>query len=370
MQDANDQTAGAPISGETRVLLAFEVGAAIDLARAASRIPEAARRPLPHARRLPADIDFSVKPLVVALARAPIAVAGFTTAATLEATIHDFGAISLAYRIPFRCPAEALRPLAASLWANAALLADARRALGELLAMLGDAVARPMQEAASAPVEDYIVFVVDPASCAPDGTITVASFGDRLLAALLSLEDAPLSADEVRDAVANPISYGPRDLVVADWAAAFVVDADPAATLAVLELANVQLVELKHLDSSLDRGLDLVWSMVNERSLFARLRLRANLRLVSGLELDGAQLYDGVANALKLFGDQHLARVQRAASRCLRLGDWHASIERKLATLDSINERLAARQSQHRSELLEWIIIALIAFEIVQTLWH
>ena len=29
MQDANDQTAGAPISGETRVLLAFEVGAAI-----------------------------------------------------------------------------------------------------------------------------------------------------------------------------------------------------------------------------------------------------------------------------------------------------------------------------------------------------
>ena len=38
----------------------------------------------------------------------------------------------------------------------------------------GDAVARPMQEAASAPVEDYIVFVVDPASCAPDGTITVA----------------------------------------------------------------------------------------------------------------------------------------------------------------------------------------------------
>ncbi|MEY3021462.1 MAG: hypothetical protein RIS86_660 [Planctomycetota bacterium] len=365
MEHANDQ-----LAGETRVLFAFEAGAAIDLARAESRIPQAARRPLPHARRLPADIDFAVKPLVVALARAPIAVEGFATAATIEATIHDFGAVSIAFRIPFRCGLDELGPLAAALWANAALLADARRALAELLALLGDAVSRPVGDAEATPVEDFIVFVVDPASLPAESTVGVSAFGAERLAALLSLDDQPLSQDEIRDAVANPISYGPRDLVVADWAAAFVVDAEPAATLAVLEFANVQLVELKHLDASLDRGLDLVWAMVNERSLFRRLRLRANLRLVSGLELDGAQLYDGVANALKLFGDQHLARVQRAASRCLRLDDWHRSIERKLATLDSINERLAARQAQHRSETLEWIIILLILFEIVQALWH
>jgi hypothetical protein len=157
--------------------------------------------------------------------------------------------------------------------------------------------------------------------------------------------------------------------VLVDWAAALVVDAEPAATLAVLEHANVQLAELKHLDAELDRGLDAVWQMASDRALFARFRLRANLRRLAELELEGAALFDGVTNALKLFGDQHLARVQRAASRRFRIDDWEQSVSRKLATLGSISERLEARQAQYRSELLEWIIIALIAFEIVQALW-
>ncbi|MFM1804389.1 MAG: hypothetical protein RL136_1268 [Planctomycetota bacterium] len=353
------------VTGECRVMFAFEAGASVDLARAAARIPESQRKPLPSARRLPVEIDFAVKPLVVALARGSMPIGNFSTEAVIEATIHDFGAISIAYRIGFAASPDGLRPLAAELWANAALLADARRALGEILSMLGDAVARPSTDAGTAPVEDYVVFVIDPRACPTERSISVESFGAERLAALLSLEDRPLSDEEVSDAVANPIRYSPRDLVLTDWAAAVVVDEEPAATLAVLELANVQLVELKHLDASLDRGLDLVWNMVNERSLFKRLQLRAHLRLVSGLELDGAQLFDGVSNALKLFGDQHLARVQRSASRCLRLEDWHRSIERKLATLDSINERLAARQAQYRSETLEWIIILLILFEVV-----
>ena len=45
----------------------------------------------------------------------------------------------------------------------------------------------------------------------------------------------------------------------------------------------------------------------------------------------GAALFDSVTNALKLFGDQHLARVQRAAIRRFRLDDWERSIARKLA---------------------------------------
>ena len=57
------------------------------------------------------------------------------------------------------------------------------------------------------------------------------------------------------------------------------------------------------------------------------------------------------------------------ASRRFRIDDWEQSVSRKLDTLSSISARLEARQSQYRSELLEWIIIALIAFEIVQAFW-
>jgi len=353
------------IAGECRVMFAFEAGFAIDLTRAERRLPASAREALPQSRRLPADSDFTQKPLRIALERPVHAIDGHATASLVEATLYDFGAISVSFRMPFDATLDRLAGFAASLWNNHELAAAARAVVEELLVTLGDAVSRPDLRASA---EDYVVFVVDPTSCG-DAPLAVDSFGAARLAALLRLEDKPLSAEEVADAVQSPLAYGPRDLVVVDWAAAFVVDADPAATLAVLEHANVQLAELKHLDGELDRGLDQVWSMANDRALFARLRLRANLRKLAELQIEGAALFDSVTNALKLYGDQHLARVQRATARRFRIEDWERSVSRKLETFSSISERLEARQSQYRSELLEWIIIALILFEIVQALW-
>jgi len=359
------------LAGECRVYFAFEVAFSIDLACAALRFPESAREALPQSRRVPADADFAQKPLRIALERAVHGVgvhgvggaAPFCTGPLVEVTLYDFGAVSVSFRIPIEGSPAQLRGLAAALWNNHALTTAARACVEEVLATLGEAATRP--ELRGVP-EDYIVFVVDPASMG--GVVpSVAAFGAGNLAALLQLEDQPLSAAEITDATANELAYGHRDLVLVDWAAAFVVDAEPAATLAVLELTNVQLVELKHLDSELDRGLDQVWAMANDRSLFSRFRLRANLRKLTELELEGAALFDGVTNALKLFGDASLARVQRAAGRRFRIEDWERSIARKLETLGSVTERLESRQSQYRSELLEWIIIALIAFEIVRT---
>jgi hypothetical protein len=352
------------LAGECRAFFAFEAAFSIDLARAAARFPASAREALPQSRRLPADADFAQKPLRIVVERAPIALGAWRTESAVEVTLYDFGAVSVSFRVPIAGSPADLRALAALLWNNAALAAAARTCVDEIVTALGDAATRP--EVRGAP-EDYIVFVVDPVrtgGAAP----TVEAFGTANIAALVRLEDKPLSAEEIADATAQPLAYGEHDLVLVDWAAAFVVDAEPAATLAVLEFANVQLAELKHLDSELDRGLDQVWAMANDRRLFARFRLRANLRKLAELELEGAALFDGITNALKLFGDAFLARVQRAAGRRFRIDDWERSIARKLETLGSISERLEGRQSQYRSELLEWIIIALIAFEVVKAL--
>lgn len=352
------------LAGECRAFFAFETAFSIDLGRAAARFPASAREALPQSRRLPVDADFTQKPLRVVIERAPMTLGAWRTESAAEVTLYDFGAMSVSFRIAIDgAPAE-LRALAAALWNNTALAGAARACVDAVLATLGDSALRP--DVRGMP-EDYIVFVVDPArtgGAAP----TVAAFGAANIAALVRLEDKPLSAEEIADATAQPLAYGEHDLVLVDWAAAFVVDAEPAATLAVLEFANVQLVELKHLDSELDRGLDQIWAMANDRSLFSRFRLRSNLRKLAELELEGAALFDGVTNALKLFGDASLARVQRAAGRRFRIEDWEKSIARKLETLGSVSTRLESRQSQYRSELLEWIIIVLIAFEVVKAL--
>jgi uncharacterized Rmd1/YagE family protein len=84
--------------------------------------------------------------------------------------------------------------------------------------------------------------------------------------------------------------------------------------------------------------------------------------------MDAALLYEEISNALKLLGDQFLARLYRAASRRMHLDEWERSTLRKLETLDSIHDKLAAEQGSRRAEMLEWIIILLISAEIVFSL--
>ena len=79
-------------------------------------------------------------------------------------------------------------------------------------------------------------------------------------------------------------------------------------------------------------------------------------------------LFEQVTNALKLVGEQFLARVYRLASQHFRLAEWDASISRKLATLDSIYAKTADRAASRRMEVLEWIIIVLIALSIILSL--
>jgi hypothetical protein len=90
---------------------------------------------------------------------------------------------------------------------------------------------------------------------------------------------------------------------------------------------------------------------------------------VARLQVDSAILYEAVENALKLLGDQYLARVYSLASAKFHLPEWNQSILRKLDTLDSIYHKLSDRAAQKRSEALEWIVIFLILFEVVLSVW-
>jgi len=68
------------------------------------------------------------------------------------------------------------------------------------------------------------------------------------------MERGALSHQQVDEALHDSISYSPNDLVLADWSAALVYDTDAADTVAVLEFLNVQLVELRFLDTRLACG--------------------------------------------------------------------------------------------------------------------
>lgn len=81
--------------------------------------------------------------------------------------------------------------------------------------------------------------------------------------------------------------------------------------------------------------------------------------------MDSAILFERVTNTLKLLGDQYLARVYRLAAQRFHLQSWDTTILRKLDTLDNLYDKMAGQTGNRRMEILEWIIIILIAISIL-----
>jgi hypothetical protein len=340
---------------------AYDAARAVDLEAASRRIGETTRRPsIRHKRRTPMYFEYEPAPLAVTRDAESVAVAGFTTRPSLEIVLYDFGAVAAIYALPLEGPFDALLDLSEALYDNETLLADSRRQVEWLVGVIGDAAYKP---ALSPLVEDYVIFHVE-AFEEPVDAQGFCTEHRRKLAQILRAEDQALSDQEVDDALAARTTYGVEDITIIDWNAALVIDAEGEDVRAVLEFANVELLEMRYLDQQLDRALDEAYIQLSRRAAGLLGFSKADLRRVAELQVHNAVLFEGVNNALKLLGDQYLARVYRIANRRFHIEDWDASILRKLQTLESIYEKISDQAATRRMELLEWIIILLIAVSI------
>lgn len=375
------------IEGDCWAFFAFDAAYAIDLdaahasLTAATRDERARREDIPRRRGLPTSLQFRPVPLRVEQPVGPIEatpIAGLRLAPRAICTLYDFGAISVAYRIPLNAddpagrPIATLIPLADQLRDLTSLRDDARARVNDLIRRLGPALDRPDL---ADPVEDYVVHHarawMGPTGQAAADILAAAHDAARLLLG----EPGPLAPQAIDAALSARLAYSPSDAAVVDWNGSLVLGADEEDTLAVLEFVNVELLELRVLDDRLDAVIDR-----SSRALLRRdargswpaspLGLlvdphRAQRRHLAAMQMDSAVLFEGVNNALKLVGDQHLARLYALAAARLHLADWDQSILRKLHTVEQLYEKLADEQSTRRMELLEWIIIVLIALSIV-----
>ncbi len=351
--------------GTAYALFVFDIGFAIDLNHAERRITAETkqRRTIRRKHPAPHHFDYSPPPLQIVHAHEPLRIAGFATHPTCDVVIYDFGAVSITFRLGLDAALGELIRLGYELYDNEPLLSAARRIAAGLLATVRPAVSRP---GLSEIVEDYVIYQLESDDPPQDLDVLIGQHGQPI-AQLLRAEVSDLSAQEVQDALACQIAYGPRDRTLIDWNAAIIYDRDADDVRAVLEYANVQLLESRYLDDRLDDDLDQAYATLARqgwRQMILR-RTRDDLRRVTEFQIDAAILYEGVHNALKLLGDQYLARVYRMASQRLHLPSWQGSIRRKLEVLESISQRLADQQSNIRLEILEWIIILLIALSIL-----
>ncbi len=347
---------------------AFDIGDEIHLDQARELLQGALGK-LPRRKRTPESIDYRPAPARVPVSLGDLRLPGEIRLAGEprgEMTLFDFGAISLTARFPLVATPAELLELAGRLGDPAELTEAARRLLDPWIERLKPAV---LDFDVSPLNEEYVVFQL-----AERGGDWLEERADWI-ARLVRLEPEPLSPSEVREATRLWLSYSPDDVIVLDWAAGFVVDVDCAETLEVIEFANVQLLEFRHIDDRLDDRLEGSYRLIRpDRRRSSWLRAwnihGEAVRRVRELEIEATSVFERVDNSLKLIGDQYLVRVFELAAARFHLGGWQQSIRRKLETVGDVYDLLIQQAAGHRTEALEITIVLLIAFEIVMAFFR
>jgi len=352
----------AVTKGTCYAVFAYDIGLSINLEEAERRISAGTERGrLRHKARAPQYFEYRPAPLRLTQEGSVLAVGLSLSSPSVELMVYDFGAVTITYRFPLDGPFTNLLELSETLYENEQLLAESRARVDQLVQAIQPAIERPRiaQE-----VEDYIVFSVE--SYAPPSGSGIWMTREKELAHVLRGERTPLSEQETTDAMSCRISFGLEDAALIDWHAAVLFGKDMDDVRAVLEFANVELLEMRMLDEQLDQALDQAYEALSRKPPLLPLpgSYDKSTTHIAQLQVDSALLFERVTNTLKLLGDQYLARVYRLASQRFHLEAWDASILRKLETLESIYGKMSDRAGVRRMELLEWIIIVLIAISI------
>ena len=355
-------------AGSAYVYYAFDVGSSIDLDKA-ERLLVAARKTSGADRKRPGKYFEYTPPPVRWTEESPIQNVGdhFATLPSVEILLFDFGCVSVRFEIRLDGPMSRVIDLSVDLYENAKLQEAARVLVTELVGKIGATIDKP--EIATR-VEDYCVFNVSRL----DPPVSVAELSQKhfvTLTGILRADHGAPSDREAQEIMADRISYGSNDLTLLSWHAALIIGEDTEDIHAVLEFANILLLELSYLDSRLDRSLDSFYEFFNiqsqNRLTFTRSK-QSLMRRISELQIESAVLFERITNGLKLMGDAFQAQIFRVATKKMGLSSWDASILRKLETIESIYQKISDAEGSRRMELLEIVIIILFLISIVTSM--
>jgi hypothetical protein len=354
-------------AGEAILYRLFDVGYEIQLDRAYELLGSSGpERPKPVRGEAQA-IQIANPPVTVSIGTEQVDVGGRACGAEISARLFDFGVVSLRARI--RAPG----PLPWSDFSAFGVAAGSSRAWSlfepcrdRLLQRIAGAVVRP---ALAAVTEEYLVVRVHRLEDAEGRPMRADTLQDLDIERLLVGENRPLSAGARKDLLSQRFSYFDDDLAVLSWNSALVVESVPEDTDVqyVLEFANAQLLELRFYDSILDAEIPRMYDEVESARRGFHFWGRRFSRLLAALQTrvaDATEAVERAENSLKVTEDVFLARIYTAALEIFRGPTWRRGIDRKVAIVRDTYSMLNAESQARRAEVLEIIIVALIALEI------
>lgn len=182
---------------------------------------------------------------------------------------------------------------------------------------------------------------------------------------ILSENNETLSEQTKKVISESTFQYSQDDLAVIDWNSALIIEPSGSLDIAdVIEFALCQLLEMRYYDDILDERLSYLYSFLDKKPLWSNPYSKLS-KEAARIYLDIADTIESVENSMKVVGDFYLAKIFRAASQKLRFKDWRESVDQKLSNLAEVSSLFVTESNEKRNQLLEMIIIALIAIEVV-----
>jgi len=362
------------VSGVLHAYVAFDWGEEVDLVQAAklleAELGSASSPGLPRRRRTPMSIEYRPAPLVFQL---PHTVCKFAVLGEVEAQVEmilfDFATLSLSLRVPFSLQGSKLSELAQELSRPGEFPSFGKTLLEPLFKRLSPAIKLPKW---SELTEEYFVFQFNPGDPFPEISDLLQNHS-TWLASLLRLEVSPLAAEEIEESIKQKLQYSPTDLLVVDWAAAVLIDSDCEETLQTIQFANLQLLRYRYLDDLLDTELANSAKWARWPTPFSRLLGEGpnqRVRELGALNIEATNLFERTGNVFKLLGDMYLSRTYRLLATRFHLPAWEGSIRRNLEVIEDVYRVVADQAAALRAQILEIIIIGLIAVELFLALWR
>lgn len=357
-------------SGQIIFYRVFDVAAEIDLKQARELLSKQSVAEHFKLRRSSREMVIEEAPVVLNLGSFDQFILNQEFAVLGQAKLWSFGAVSISFRLDIRgaMSFKDLNALASSTEMEDSLHEHALQIVDKLLSQLSPCM---KGKGVWDQYEDYLIYNLD-SNVGKANDIKGLLEQEEFYQLIFTEEVESLSESQKSFIRQSSIQYGKNDLIVLDWNSAFICSEGDSQDVAdVIEFALCQLLELRYYDELLDHKLSSLYKSIQNKKpslLSDKYTEFSNEAAVVYIEI--SDIVEKIQNSLKVIGDFYYARIFRLAVDKFRCSDWQRSVDSKLNNLAEVSRLFHNQINERRNQLMEIIIILLIAVEVVPFLYQ
>lgn len=283
----------------------------------------------------------------------------------VNAKIHNFGAISLLYKIPFKDTLKNIRQQLDGIdnqWTEQSLI-DVEAIFKDIKPYIGKSHFFHTRSS-------YVVIQVDPLPNLLDMVKLKDTYGG-VIASTLRFETETLSENQKNEILADAIGYFRGDLIVIDTEAAFIYDDEYQDLLDFFEFANIQHLELRYFDRTLDQQLNYIYEgrvrKVPLKSYFPFIGTlsKGPVDELDKLKVDVSVIAERLEGSIKLASEPYYSELYALLMEKRELKNLKESIDKKLGIVKDVLSTLQHKTEAIREDMLTVSIIVLICIELI-----